>query len=124
MHATLIFSYALLMGFGSWLIIFATTAAFTPETTIRWLTATAFSLVLAMFVFDPIKIVLFGPVYHHMQFILRHKKAVGAIGAVLTAVAYAHEVKETRSFFRLSFSQRARLCSTKLFPNTTPKTSS
>ena len=28
----------------------------------------------------------------------------------------AHEVKETRSFFRLSFSQRARLCSTKLFP--------
>ena len=28
-----------------------------------------------------------------------------------------HEVKETRSFFRLSFSQkRARLCSTKLFP--------
>lgn len=28
----------------------------------------------------------------------------------------AHEVKETRSFFRLSFSQRFRLCSTKLFP--------
>jgi hypothetical protein len=28
----------------------------------------------------------------------------------------AREVKETRSFFRLSFSQRFRLCSTKLFP--------
>ena len=28
----------------------------------------------------------------------------------------AHEVKETRSFFRLSFSQRFRLCSTKIIP--------
>eukprot|EP01047_Picozoa_sp_COSAG01_P001394 COSAG01_NODE_31_length_35900_cov_44.332169_29_plen_75_part_00 len=65
------------------------------DAALQWLTATAFSLFLAMFLFDPIKIILFGPIYHHLQFILKHKKAVGFFSCILATVAYVHEVKET-----------------------------
>jgi hypothetical protein len=94
-HAAIIFSYAFLMGLGSVVIVAATTAAFTMERTIKWLTATAMSLFLAMFIFDPIKIVLFGPVVHHLQAILKHKKAVGFLGFIVATVAMAHDIKET-----------------------------
>lgn len=94
-HAALIFSYAFIMGLASVFIVAATTAAFTMERTVKWLTATALSLFLAMFIFDPIKIVLFGPVVHHLQAILKHKRAVGFLGVIVTAIAMAHDIKET-----------------------------
>jgi hypothetical protein len=93
-HAVIIFSYAAIMGLGSVFIVAATTAAFTMERTVKWLTATVLSLVLAMFIFDPIKIVLFGPVIHHLQAMLKHKKAVGFLGVFVSIVAMAHDVKE------------------------------
>jgi len=94
-HAAMIFSYAFLMGFASVVIVAATTAAFTMDRTIKWLTATTLSLILAMFIFDPIKIILFGPVIHHLQAILKHKKAVGFLGVLVASVAMAHDIKET-----------------------------
>ena len=44
---------------------------------------------------DPIKIVVFGPVVHHLQAILKHKRAVGFLGVIVATVAMAHDVKET-----------------------------
>ena len=65
------------------------------ERTIKWLTATVMALILAMFIMDPIKIILFGPVVHHMQAILKHKRAVGFLGVLITVIALAHDIKET-----------------------------
>ena len=94
-HAGLVFFYAFAMGLACVLVIAATTAAFTMERTIKWLTATVMALILAMFIMDPIKIILFGPVVHHMQAILKHKRAVGFLGVLITVIALAHDIKET-----------------------------
>ena len=94
-HAGLVFFYAFAMGLGCVLVIGAMTAAFTMERTIKWLTATVMALILAMFIMDPIKIILFGPVVHHMQAILKHKRAVGFLGVLITIIALAHDIKET-----------------------------